>query len=201
MNLLLCPVEGGSLDPEILWMPEDRERLSLFRTPVDRERFLLGRLMLRFLWQEHEDGPVADLCWGPAGKPAWNRVGASSFSISHSGEWVGLAWRKEGELGLDLETLSRPRPWERLSRRYFSAGEQACVDSQESFLRMWCRKEARLKADGGGLGGGISSLDTSADPDWHYWELEEQTELFAALVWQGEKQIPKLCRIDKSQLL
>lgn len=85
-------------------------------------------------------------------------------SWSHSGDGLVLAFGRDVDLGIDLERL-RPRPRAlALARRYFAAAELAWLQAQpaatrdEAFLRLWCAKEAVLKAHGRGLAFGLDKL-------------------------------------------
>ena len=76
---------------------------------------------------------------------------------SHSGEQLLLALGRGVTLGVDLERL-RPRPRAlELADRFFAPGEagrlQALAPERRelAFLRLWCAKEAVLKAHGGGI--------------------------------------------------
>lgn len=90
-----------------------------------------------------------------------------AFSISHTDTVFALAWsHQHAQLGLDLETLGRRLPRERLASRYFSPAEQAelahATDPGQRFLEIWTRKEALVKAHGMGLRLDIAALDTCA---------------------------------------
>ena len=83
---------------------------------------------------------------------------------SHSGDALLLALGDSVQLGVDLEQL-RPRPrMLELARRFFHADEvhwlaaQAGMDRELAFVRLWCAKEALLKAHGQGLSFGLDKL-------------------------------------------
>lgn len=83
---------------------------------------------------------------------------------SHSGDALLLALGESIQLGVDLEQL-RPRPRAReLARRFFHADEVRWLEAGEagvmesSFVRLWCAKEAVLKAHGQGLSFGLDKL-------------------------------------------
>ncbi len=85
-------------------------------------------------------------------------------SWSHSGEALLLATGADVEVGADIERLrSRPRALE-LAQRYFAPGEtralQALPETERNlaFLRLWCAKEALLKAHGHGISFGLQRL-------------------------------------------
>ena len=83
---------------------------------------------------------------------------------SHSGEALLLALGESMELGVDIEQL-RPRPRVReLAQRFFHPDEVAWLDTQAEdtrvlcFMRLWCAKEAVLKAHGKGVSFGLEKL-------------------------------------------
>ena len=83
---------------------------------------------------------------------------------SHSGDALLLALGESIQLGVDLEQV-RPRPRaSELARRFFHADEVRWLEAgaadamESSFLRLWCAKEALLKAHGQGLSFGLDKL-------------------------------------------
>ncbi|MDH5824481.1 4'-phosphopantetheinyl transferase superfamily protein [Luteimonas sp. RD2P54] len=86
-------------------------------------------------------------------------------SWSHSGDGLLMALGEGVQLGCDLEWL-RPRPRAlELARRYFTAAEADWLEAlppprrETGFVRMWCAKEAVLKAYGRGLAFGLHRLE------------------------------------------
>lgn len=99
----------------------------------------------------------------------------ADVSWSHSGDGLLMALGGDVRLGVDLEQL-RPRPRAlALARRFFTPGEAACLDALEgpvrehAFTRLWCAKEAVLKAHGRGLSFGLHRLQFVADGE--QWRL------------------------------
>lgn len=101
---------------------------------------------------------------GAYGKPALADA-AFAFNLSHSGAAAVLAIARGVELGVDLETPGRVRPFVALARRYFRPAEAQAVeaaaeaDRESVFLRLWTAKEAVLKALGRGLAFGLDRLE------------------------------------------
>lgn len=125
---------------------------------------------------------------------------------SHSGDWLLVALGKHVEVGVDLEFLRpRPRAME-LAQRFFHPDETAWLlglpeAAQEStFVRLWCAKEAVLKAHGHGIAFGLEKLAlaerdgqlelVACDPglgapaDWHLQEWEPRRGYRAVLAWR-----------------
>lgn len=124
---------------------------------------------------------------------------------SHSGTQLLVGLGERMRLGVDLERL-RPRPRMReVAQRFFhpaeaawlaALGEEACADW---FFRIWCAKEALLKAHGQGLSFGLHRLRFAerdgalalawCDPalgeaaHWHLHEWQATPDYRAALAW------------------
>lgn len=97
-------------------------------------------------------------------------------SWSHSGEGLLMALAPGLRVGIDLE-LQRPRPKALvLARRFFAPTEAAALaalpeDRRETaFVRLWCAKEAVLKAHGQGLSFGLHRL--AFVPEGEDWRLD-----------------------------
>lgn len=94
-------------------------------------------------------------------------------SWSHSGEGLLIALARDLRVGIDLE-LERPRPKAQvLANRFFAPSEAAALaalpaDAREAaFVRLWCAKEAVLKAHGQGISFGLHRLVFApAGDDW-----------------------------------
>ncbi|MCD7099547.1 4'-phosphopantetheinyl transferase superfamily protein [Stenotrophomonas sp. MMGLT7] len=125
---------------------------------------------------------------------------------SHSGDQLLVALGENVRLGVDLERIrARPRMLE-IARRYFHADEVAALDDAPSgqarellFFRLWCAKEALLKAHGHGISFGLHRLAFADGPQglrlrwcdpalgragqWHLHEWLAAPGYRAALAW------------------
>jgi 4'-phosphopantetheinyl transferase len=90
---------------------------------------------------------------------------------SHSGDWLMAVYALGARVGVDLELL-RPRPKAlALASRFFAPEETAALARwaddpaalQLRFTRLWCAKEAVLKAHGRGLSFGLEKLRFEID--------------------------------------
>ena len=126
-------------------------------------------------------------------------------SWSHSGDGLLIALGENVDVGVDLER-ARPRPRAlELAQRFFHATEHdwlrglAEPDRNEAFLRLWCAKEAVLKAHGRGIAYGLDKFGL-ADLDgglamthphaglggpWSVHEWAPRPGYRAALAWRG----------------
>ena len=126
---------------------------------------------------------------------------------SHSGGGLLIALGHEVRLGVDLEYV-RPRPRAlALAERYFCPAEATWLKAmhpaqrEHAFLRLWCAKEAVLKAHGHGLSFGLHRLRlepadaglrlAACDPAlgepaaWSLHEFEPAPGYLAALAWRA----------------
>ena len=127
-------------------------------------------------------------------------------SWSHGGDLLLVALGEAVEVGVDLEFLRpRPRAME-LAQRFFHPDETAWLHAlpetqrEATFVRVWCAKEAVLKAHGHGISFGLEKLRladhdgtlrlVACDPglgkptDWHLCEWEPRPGYRAVLGWR-----------------
>ncbi|WP_374012841.1 4'-phosphopantetheinyl transferase superfamily protein [Pseudoxanthomonas koreensis] len=119
---------------------------------------------------------------------------------SHSGERLLLALGRDVTLGVDLER-QRPRPRAlELAERFFAPGEARLLHAlapelrQTAFLRLWCAKEALLKAHGRGLSFGLHRLEFAPQGDHPSAPLQLlacDAALGDAARWQVREWIPQ----------
>lgn len=159
-----------------LLTPSETERHGAYRQELDRRRFLTGRVLAKTLVGDRLgiapgavefDATCAD-CGRHHGPP---RLPGSPvrFSISHSGDRVGIALTEGTPVGLDVETAGR-RADDSLIDYALSPEERRTVHAlpedqrADAFFTYWTRKEAVMKATGRGLRIPLRSI-TLAPPD------------------------------------
>ncbi|MDQ1723764.1 MAG: 4-phosphopantetheinyl transferase [Frankiaceae bacterium] len=151
---------------------DERARSSRFRFTRDRGRYVSGRAELRRLLGARLGCGAAEVefAYGPAGKPSIPGT-SLQFNASHSAD-VALFVVADGAdaVGVDIEL---PRPGfggVDIARRFFAPGEVARLlalpaqQRDDAFLRCWTRKEALLKAHGGGLSLPLHDFEVSLEP-------------------------------------
>ena len=100
-------------------------------------------------------------------------------SWSHSGEGLLMALAQGLRVGIDLE-VRRPRPRAQvLANRFFAPAEAAALATmpdaarERAFVRLWCAKEAVLKAHGQGISFGLHRLGFVLEgEDWRLVECD-----------------------------
>lgn len=142
--------------------PERRGRAGRYLRREDGLRCLAAEALLRYGVRQALGPGEFTLEKGPQGKPFL--VGAENFhfNLSHSGQWVVLAWGGS-PVGVDVEEIRMERGREELARRFFTPEEQAYVFRREEglpkrFLEIWTGKESYLKYLGTGLSKSLLSF-------------------------------------------
>lgn len=93
------------------------------------------------------------------------------FNLTHSERLALLAVTRDVSVGVDIERIRHDARIDRLIRRFFSPREVErflAIDDGEreaAFFRTWVRKEAYLKAVGGGVPAGLRRFSVSVGPD------------------------------------
>jgi 4'-phosphopantetheinyl transferase len=110
-----------------------------------------------------------EFCAGPHGKPRLQSAFTDvRFNLSHSGEMILIAVSRGREVGVDVEHMNEKIQFEQIATHCFEprdAWELRIAPPQERvtrFFDLWTRMEARLKADGAGIGGEIPDERWSA---------------------------------------
>jgi 4'-phosphopantetheinyl transferase len=205
--------------------PDERDRAGRYRFDRDRNRFTVGRGVLRLLLGSYLGIPPdrPRLCYGAQGKPALANEGGEwdlQFNLSHSQGLALVAFSPGRALGVDLEQIRPDLAEDRIAESFFSRQEVATLralppeQQAEAFFACWTRKEAYIKALGGGLSISLDSFDVSLAPGapaallrvrddpgeasrWSLRELDPGPGFAGALVveghgWQLERwQIPE----------
>ncbi len=160
---------------ETLLSPDERTRADRFVFSLDRNRYVAGRGILRDLLGRYLSLPPGEvrLFYGGQGKPALDAQNPATpiqFNLSHSQAIAIYAFARERQLGVDVEQIRPEFSSEEIATRYFSPREldelQALAPEQrvEGFFNCWTRKEAYVKARGGGLQIPLERFDVSLTP-------------------------------------
>jgi len=141
-----------------------------------------------------------------------SRTGDASrleFNWSHSGDFALVALARGCELGVDIERFGKNQRSLEIARRFFDSEEADALapldtDTRDrAFIKLWCAKEAVLKAVGEGLSFGLARLAftrrvdtdwilTRVDPmlgdvnDWQLTGFEAASDYRGALAWRGD---------------
>lgn len=139
------------------------------------------------------------------------RLGAAHPTVdtnwSHSGEALLVALGRGVDVGVDIEWLRPRHNAMPLAKRFFAPSETAILaqlspdDCETAFVRLWCAKEAVLKAHGRGLSFGLHRLAfrfdgqgwslQACDPelgqpaDWSLHAFTPMPGYLATLAWRA----------------
>lgn len=155
--LLSFALAGGRLDALMpLLSAHERARCLRLRRPPDRVRFAAARAALRMRLGALLGVPAAavGIDIDTRGKPVLTGEPALHFNLSHAGTCGLLALSESGPVGVDIEAAGC-RPDVATLAACLSPAERRHCDgaaNARDFFRVWCGKEAVLKAWGVGFG-------------------------------------------------
>lgn len=176
---------------------KELEKAARFHRDTDRQSSVSARGALRILLSAYTGIPAAgiDFQYSETGKP--HVVDSDmDFNVSHSGDWIVLAFGRNRQIGVDVERVKWDMDVLAIASRYFTPGETALIKNAEDrhtmFFQLWARKEAYVKACGSAL---FRELGTFAVPivgselpdlgikdGWIFQHLEAGSEYAAAVV-------------------
>ncbi len=159
------PRTDGELD--VLLDAAERALAERFAFPALRRRYRVAHAVLRCALAHWTGQAPASLRLeiDPQGKPAVR--GGPAFNLSHSANRLLLGITDAGRLGVDVEVLRPIDDLEGMARHNFATDEceavLACPQAERpgAFLKVWTRKEAMIKALGGGLSIPLQSFSVS----------------------------------------
>jgi len=202
---------------------DERDRASRFHFDRDRRRFESGRGLLRFLLGGYTGTAPAAIRfeYGPQGRPCIaGALGTArvEFNLSHSGGWALLGVTRGRAIGVDLEAARHIPELEDIARRHFAPAEMDSLlrlpppRRTEGFFACWTRKEAYVKAIGGGLSVPLDRFEVSVDPgapvgfrsidgsaeaaaNWSLWGFRPLVDYWAAVAVHGNGLTLQLMRL------
>ena len=176
IRMLRLDVSAAAVsDAEALLSRDERRRAQRFARSRDRRRFTVARAALRRHLAARLGVPpqTIDFAYGPHGKPclAGSHAGADlCFNVSHCNDFAALAFAAGRDIGVDIEAM-RPVPdAEAITGSFASAAERRAWESlaegqkRRGFFNWWTRKEAFVKARGGGLSLSLDAFDVTFVP-------------------------------------
>ena len=162
---------------QVLLDTDEHQRWTALRRADDRDRFLVGCAMTRLALARYLDQApdqiaidrACEWCARPHGKPRLANAPAPriEWSVSHSGERVGVAFTFGVPVGLDVEQCRPDVSIEELAPEVLTPPELgvfATIPSQRrvaAFFTYWTRKEAVAKATGRGLTLPLNTFEVS----------------------------------------
>jgi 4'-phosphopantetheinyl transferase len=145
---------------ESLLSREETERLARYRDAKARRQFCVARALLRSLLGCYLRIHPASVSFqlSKRGKPGLAATHAEDirFNLTHSGEWVLLAFARGRNVGIDVEQVVALDEMKAIAERFFTPAEASQIKGkqaarEELFFEHWTRKEAVLKCIGCGI--------------------------------------------------
>ena len=152
--------------------PDEQARAARFRFSTGRQRFTAARGLLRIilgLYLDEEPGKLK-FCYATHGKP-YLTGSELRFNLSHAQAFGLIAVATGREVGIDLEHTCSRIDHESIAEQFFSPAEVARLRTvprsmrHDAFLACWTRKEAYVKAKGGGLSIPLDQFEVSLAQD------------------------------------
>ncbi|WP_331742598.1 4'-phosphopantetheinyl transferase superfamily protein (plasmid) [Streptomyces sp. NBC_00868] len=153
--------------------PEELRRRATYPSSTARARYTVAHGTVRLLLGHFLGIPAraVRIRCGPLGKPELAPAAVPPalpapdirYSLSHTQGHAMVAMTTGRAIGVDLEHARPGFPLEAFTRRYFPGPEHdlvldegsAAADREQTFLRLWTRKEALVKAAGARMAVGV----------------------------------------------
>ncbi|HRJ73969.1 MAG TPA: 4'-phosphopantetheinyl transferase superfamily protein [Terrimicrobiaceae bacterium] len=165
--------------PDVIWglrrllSGDELRRADAFHFETDRQRWTAARAALRIAlghWTGTPPESVA-ITTDSHGKPHLAHPAAIvHFNLSHSGGQALIVLADEGPVGVDIEPMMRGKDLIDCAAAFLSPAElhqtAAMADHEiraAHLLKIWCAKEAYLKAHGTGLSRSPDTLTLEAE--------------------------------------
>jgi 4'-phosphopantetheinyl transferase len=150
---------------------EEKKRSERFYFERDKKNYIITRGVLRKLLGNLLQRPPSSihLTYGEHGKPFLKKKNHEPdirFNVSHSKNFALIAFTLGRDIGVDVEYIRKLKHIS-IARRFFSDDEVKDIlslpssDQLEAFFSCWTRKEAYIKAKGGGLSLPLRSFTVS----------------------------------------
>jgi len=194
--------EIPGFETETVLSASERRQATRTTSTLARSRFVKSRSWMRHILSRYCDLAPSRLPIATTrrGKPYLESPFPTiRFNLSHTHDWALLAVSRHAEIGVDVEE-HRPSLDTKLLVQWLHPAEKQDLEVMSpdmrriAFIRLWCRKEALLKAKGTGLRAPLhqfrvsTSSDTpkvlawpGEDPNWHLYDLIADEQHSAAL--------------------
>lgn len=185
---------------------DERRRARRFAHDRDRRLYVAAHALKRLMLSAYAGGAPQDWRFetAPGGKPRLVGGQTPHFNLSHCEGLVACAVSRVAAVGIDVETVRHPAPFELVSG-HFAPAERLWLSGLEAarrdigFFRLWTLKEAVLKASGDGLALPLRDLDIGFAPlrvrfchaalgppaEWRLFQQTTGQAHVFALAWQG----------------
>ncbi|HEY8748768.1 MAG TPA: 4'-phosphopantetheinyl transferase superfamily protein [Tepidisphaeraceae bacterium] len=163
--------DSASVESQNVLSEDEIAAANRFHFERDRNRYVACRADLRRILGQLTQTPPRQICLSYAshGKPylSSNDQGLR-FNVSHSKDTALIAVAMDNDLGVDVECIETDVDHNALAQHFFTEGERRFIASLDAarrphaFYQCWTRKEAWIKAVGGGLTLPLDHFDVAA---------------------------------------
>ena len=188
VSLDVAPDTSAWLYPTL--SSDERNRCARLRFERDRQHFVVAHGVLRKLLGRYLRTHPGDIRFvsNAFGKPALSPEFGSrlKFNLSHSADLALIAVAADADVGVDLECIRPHSDYGAIAQFFLSAVEVDHLNRvpshlyAEAFLSCWTKKEAYVKARGGGLGS-VPQFDGA----WSLYSLQPAPGYIGALAVEG----------------
>lgn len=196
-----------------LLSPEEQDRVERYHQQKDKNRFTIGKGMLRVILSNYLGIAPNDIEFkkGFNKKPFVISPGNLQFNVSYSNNWSIIAVSSEA-VGLDIEYINEGFTYQEVMENCFTPKEMDEIMSspkpQDTFFKFWTRKEALLKATSWGLGDYLkdfSCLDGlqpilnrfDKNSDWQIRSFLMEKEYYISIATNKQKKF-RYCHYNQS---
>lgn len=155
--------------------PDEVQRARRFGLERDARRYVAGRAALRRILAGYTGVEPGELrfTYSTLGKPRLVQKDSEAtieFNVAHAEELAIIAVGRNRRIGVDVESTRTMDGMARVADRFFSRDERTALfnlprDQQtQAFFNGWTRKEALVKALGGGLSLPLDQFEVSLAP-------------------------------------
>lgn len=144
---------------------DEHATAARFASPAHRDAYIVQHATVRVLAAHYLDRDPARVTFerGPHGKPRLCDAGDLELNLSHCDDVALVAFARGIAVGVDIERVAADLDVRALGRLVLAPSEAAIAAERRGFLRVWCRKEACLKATGVGLLDDLTSVSVASD--------------------------------------
>jgi len=214
VHVLWCRLDDAAAHvPTDTLSADELARAKRLRHARDRVHFVAAHA-----WLRHTVGRYLGIApqaiafaLGAHGKPTlMGAAAALQFNLSHGGAFALLALSRAGAVGADVERVRPMDDCAAIAQRHFAPAEwrrwSQLPPTQQlaAFFACWTRKEAYVKALGGGLSVPLDGFEVAFEPgrapallsvgdstqtaaDWTLWGLQPAPDHVAAVVVRGRR--------------
>lgn len=179
-----------------------RNRSEKYLKFYDSVRCIMSYVLTEYIVKEvYGKDAAIEIVYNRYGKPALKNYPDIKYNITHSGEWVIIAYNNK-DIGIDIEKI---RPVTIKIAKYFTDSEKEYLyskhgDENENIIRLWTIKESYLKFLGKGLSQSLKSfsvdleknriiIDNKESPDVVLQSIAFENNFFLAICTEEKNSI------------